>query len=74
MYTLAERYILVDSLLFKLTTTQEKLTIVAIPKQGANRIISLYHSSLFVGCQGVIKTYLTTGDTFFIPGVIHHLR
>ena len=30
--------------------------------------------SLFVGHQGVIKTYLTISDKFFIPYLIHYLR
>ena len=34
----------------------------------------LYHFSLFAGHQGVIKTYLTTSDKFFIPNLIHFLR
>ena len=34
----------------------------------------MYHSSLFAGYQGVIKTYLTIGDKFFIPGLMHYLR
>ena len=29
---------------------------------------------MFTGHQGVIKTYLTIGDKFFIPGLIHYLR
>ena len=66
---LAEKYILLDSLLFKLVTTPKKETaLLAIPGTCANRIITLYHSSLFAGHQGVIKTYLTIGDKFFIPG------
>ena len=40
----------------------------------ADKIITLYHSSLFAGHQGVIKTYLTIGDKFFIPGFMHYLR
>ena len=35
--------------------------------------ITLYHSSLFPGHQGVIKTYLTISDKFFIPNLIHYL-
>ena len=67
--TLAERYILLDSLLFKLVTTPEKETaLLAIPEICADKIVTLYHSSLFTGHQGVIKTYLTIGDKFFIPG------
>ena len=36
-------------------------------------IIAFYHSSLFAGHQGVIKTYLTISDKFFIPNLIHYL-
>ena len=39
----------------------------------ANKIVTLYHSSLFVEHQGVTKMYLTIGDKFFIPGLIHYL-
>ena len=65
--TLAERYILLDSLLFKIVTTTEKeMALLALPEVCANKIITLYHSSLFAGHQGVMKTYLTMGDKFFI--------
>ena len=40
----------------------------------ADKIITLYHSNLFVGHQGVIKTYLTINDRFFIPNLMHYLR
>ena len=53
---LAERYILLDSLLFKIITTTEKETaLLAIPEICADKIITLYHASLFTGHQGVIK-------------------
>ena len=39
-----------------------------------DKIITLYHKSLFAGHQGVIKTYLTISDKFFIPNLIHYLR
>ena len=66
---------LLDLLLFNLVTTSEKETaLLVIPEICTNRIITLYHSSLFVGCQGVIKTHLTIGDIFFIQGLKHHLR
>ena len=38
------------------------------------KIITLYHKSLFAGPQGVIKTYLTISDKFFIPNLINYLR
>ena len=66
--TLAEIYILLYSLLFKLVTA-----LLAIPETCADKIITLYHSSLFAGHQGIIKTYMTNGDKFFIPGLIHCL-
>ena len=55
---LEERYILLDSLLFKLTTIPGRETaLLAIPETCADKIITLCHSNLFVGHQGVIKTY-----------------
>ena len=70
---LAEEYILLDSLLFKLVTTPEKETaLLAIPETCANKILH-YHSSLFAGHQCMIKMYLTIGDKFFIPHLIHYL-
>ena len=39
-----------------------------------DKIITLYHKSLFEGYQGVIKTYLTISGKFFIPNLIHYLR
>ena len=71
---LAEKYILLDSLLFKITTTPEKeMVVLAVPETCVDSIIALYHSSLFAGHQGVIKTYLTINDKFFIPNLIHYL-
>ena len=59
---LAEKYKLLDSLLFKLVTTSEKETaLLAISDICADKIITLYHSILFTGHQGVIKIYLTFG-------------
>ena len=51
--------------------------LLAIPKICADKIITLYHSSLFAGHQGVIKMYLNIGDKFFytrsyiLPTFIH---
>ena len=73
--TLAERFILLDSLLFKLVTMPDKETaLLAIPEICVDKIIMLYHTSLFAGHQGVIKTYLTISDKYFIPSVMHYLR
>ena len=63
---LAEKYISLDSLLFKITVTPDKeAAVLAIPEMCTDNIIALYHSSLFAGHQGVIKTYLTSNDKFF---------
>ena len=70
---LSERYILLDSLLFKLNLEKEK-AVLAIPEVCVDQIIALYHSSLFAGHQGVIKTYLTMSDKFFIPDLMQYLR
>ena len=40
------------------------MAVLAIPETFADNIISLYHSSLFTGHQGVIKTYLIINDKF----------
>ena len=69
---LAEKYILLDSLLFKIVTTPEKETeLLAIPETCVNKKITSYHSSLFAGHQCVIKIYLTIGDKLFILGLTH---
>ena len=72
---LAERFILLDSLLFKIITTPERETVLlAMPEICTDTIITLYHTSLFKGHQGVVKTYLTISNKFFIPGLMHYLR
>ena len=71
--TLAEKYILLDSLLFKITPEKET-AVLAIPEMCTDKVITLYYSSLFAEHQGVIKTYLTISDKFFIPNLIHYLR
>ena len=55
--------------LFKFITTPDKeVTLLEIPEICADKIITLNHSSLFAGHQGVVKTYLAIGHKFFIPG------
>ena len=72
---LSERFIPLNSLLFKLITTPGKeKALLAIPELCTDKIITLYHASLFAGHQGVIQTYLTISDKFFIPNLIHYLR
>ena len=72
---LAERYVLLDSLLFMINSTPEQETaLLAIPEKCPDKSITLYHSSLFAGHQGVFKTYLTIEDRFFVLNLIHYLR
>ena len=52
---------------------EKETTLLTLPKFCADKIIMLYHPSLFAEPQGVIKTYLTINDTFFIPNLIHYL-
>ena len=72
---LAERFLLLDSLTFKIVTTPERETaLLAMSEICMDNIIMLYHTSLLAGHQSVIKTYLLISDKFFIPGLIHYLR
>ena len=72
---LVEKYIMLDSLLFKLTMIPGKeIALLAIPEVCADKIITLYHSNLFAGHQGVIKTYLMISNRFYIPNLMHYLR
>ena len=71
--TLSEKDVLLDSLLLRISP--EKGTVVlAMPETCADKIITLHHKKLFAGHQGVIKTYFTISDKFFIPNLIHYLR
>ena len=63
--TLAESFVLLDSLIFKLVTMPDKeAAVLPIPEICVNKIIALYQTSLFTGHQGVVKTYLMMKDNF----------
>ena len=70
---LSGRYILLDSMLFRIFQDKET-AVLAIPEPCPDKIITLHHKSLFAGHQGVIKNYLTINDKYFIPNLIHYLR
>ena len=73
--TLVESFVLLDSLIFKLVMMPDKESaVLAIPEICMDKIIALYDTSLFTGYQGVVKMYLTMGDKFFIPNLMHYLR
>ena len=56
---LAESFVLLESLMFILVTTPDReAAVLAIPEICVDKIIALYHTSLFAGHQGVVKTYL----------------
>ena len=59
--------------MFKISSEKET-TVLAVPDTCADKFITLYHKSLFAGHQGVINTYLTIIDKFFISNLIHYLR
>ena len=61
-----------DSLVFKVNPEKETV-VLAVPEACIDKIIILYHLRLFAGHQGVIKTYLTISDKFFIPNLTHYL-
>ena len=63
--TLSEKYVLLDSLLFRISPEKE-IAVLAIPEMCVDKIITLYRKSLFTGHKGVIKTYLTISDKFFL--------
>ena len=70
---LSEKYILLGSLPFRINPEKET-AVLAIPEECVDKIITLYHKSLFAGHQGVIKIYLMISNKFFIPNLIHYLR
>ena len=59
--------------MFRITPEKAK-AVLAVPEICADKIIALYHTSLYAGHQDVIKTYLTISDKFFIPNLICYLR
>ena len=54
--TLAEKYVLLDLLLFRILSEKET-AVLAVPETCADKIITLYHKSLCAGHQCVIRTY-----------------
>ena len=74
MKILAKKYVLLDSLIFKIGKKLRKRNYYWLFQKHADKIMSLYHLCLFGGHKGVVKTYLTLGDKFFIPGQIYLLR
>ena len=57
-----------------MTIPETEKALLAIPESCTDKIISLYHNSLFVGHQGVIKSYLTMTCQSFKPNLMYYLR
>ena len=55
-----------------MSNPDKEATVLAMPEVCTDKIITLYHSSLFAGHEGVIKAYLTISNKFFIPNLIHY--
>ena len=54
--TLAESFVLLDSLIFNLVTMPDKeAAVLAIPEICVDKIIALYHTNPFTGHQGVVE-------------------
>ena len=53
---------------------EKETAVLAVPEMCTDKIITLYHSSLFAGHQGVIKAYLTISDKCFMPNLLYYLR
>ena len=52
-------------MLFKIISTPDKeMAVLAILEMCADKMITLYHSSFFIGHQDVIKICLTISDNF----------
>ena len=63
---LAEMYLSMDSLFFRLNTTPGKESaVLAMLESYVDRISSSYHSSICGGHQGFMKTYLTIDENFY---------
>ena len=57
-----------------MSNPDKETAVLAILEVCADKIVTLYHSSLFTGHQGIIKTYLTISNKFFLPNLIHYLH
>ena len=51
----------------------KEAAVLAIPEICIDKIIALYHTSLFAAHQGVVKMYLSMRDKFFILNMMHYL-
>ena len=57
-----------------MTIPGKETALLAIPEICVDKIITLYHSNLFAGHQGVIKMYLMISERFYISNSMHYLR
>ena len=72
--TLAESFVLLDSLIFKLVAIPDKeAAVLAIPEICVDKIIALYQNKSICRSSGHSKIYLTMKDKFFIPNLMQYL-
>ena len=70
----SENYILIQSLLFRVSLSDEDLILqLCVPESQAGFLISMFHDSLMAMHQGVSRTYQTIKKKFFIPGLFDRL-
>ena len=63
--TQAERYLLFDSLLFRIQNFHdEQKTVLCIPKSCLDHILDLFHNSLFGAHQGSLRTFFNNQTNF----------
>ena len=69
-------YMLVDILLFQVGITKNGsyFALLCIPVSKINMVLDQYHSSLFGGHHGIIKTYITLAKRFYCPNLGNHVR
>ena len=73
---LANHYLLLDRLLFKVTELQngEYKTQLCIPTSKVDMLLQQYHTSLIGSHQGITKCFMTLQERFHCPNLAHHVR
>ena len=72
----ARNYILMDGLLFKITTEEDggMDTVLCIPSSKVDILLNAYHSSILGGHTGITKCYHTISQRFYCPNLAESLR
>ena len=72
----ARNYILMDGLLFKITTEEDggMDTVLCIPSSKVDILLNAYHSRILGGHAGITKCYHTISQRFYCPNLAESLR